>query len=156
VFKNILEQTKRELKRKRGAEDDGDSSDDKKGRKNKFRKFKKNEGKGGADDGNPDRESDPERFNENVRANWKMSANKFRNVISPHLSECPKLDDKSVCAMYNIVGRCYFGSQCRHSHDKLLSDGAADAMEKWIKDCKKKAKDSPNNEKKKGGKKKED
>jgi hypothetical protein len=84
-----------------------------------------------------------------------MSANEFRKVISPHLSECPKLDDKSVCAMYNIVGRCYFGSQCRHSHDEL-SDGAADEMEKWIKDCKKKAKDSPNNNKKKGGKKKED
>jgi hypothetical protein len=158
VFKNILEQTKRELKRKRNADgDDGDSADDRKGRKNnKFRKFRKNYGKGGVDEGNPDRETDPEKHNENVRSNWKMSANEFRKVISPHLAECPKLDDKSVCAMYNIVGRCYFGSQCRHLHDEL-STGAAEEMDKWIKECKKKAKDSPNNNKKKGGlKKKED
>jgi hypothetical protein len=54
--------------------------------------------------------------------------------------------------MYNIVGRCYFGSQCRHSHDDL-SDNAAEEMDKWISECKKKAKDSPNNKQKKGKKK---
>jgi hypothetical protein len=147
IYKELLEQTKRDQKRKRNAEDDDEeASDEKRGKRNKFRKFKKN------GDGNPDRETDPEKINENVRDNWKMSANEFRKVISPHLADCPKLDNKNVCAMYNIVGRCYFGSQCRHSHDDL-SDNAAEEMDKWIIECKKKAKDSPNNKHKKGKKK---
>jgi hypothetical protein len=77
-----------------------------------------------------------------------MAWKEFRRVISQNIENCPTNGEKQVCAMYNIVGRCPFGSQCKHSHDELPSD-VRDEFEEWIKECKSKAKQ--NN--KKGGKK---
>jgi hypothetical protein len=54
--------------------------------------------------------------------------------------------------MFNIVGRCYFGSKCHHSHEDL-PDNVAKEMDNWIKECRKIAKDSPKKNGKKGQKK---
>jgi hypothetical protein len=54
--------------------------------------------------------------------------------------------------MYNIIGRCGFGSKCHNYHDELPAD-VRDEMDKWIKACKEDAKKNP---KKGGGKKKKD
>jgi hypothetical protein len=67
-----------------------------------------------------------------------MSAKKFKELLSPYTTEMPKLGNKTICAMYNIVGRCVFGNQCRHSHDELPEDIYAE-VDKWIKACKEKA-----------------
>jgi hypothetical protein len=42
--------------------------------------------------------------------------------------------------MFNIVGRCHFGARCHHSHDELPDD-VCEAIENWVAECKKKAKD---------------
>jgi hypothetical protein len=76
---------------------------------------------------------------------------RLKILISPQVASCPKINDKSVCAMYNIIGECYFGSRCNHSHDELPKKVKSE-MQKWIDDCKAKAKEN----KKKNGEKKKD
>jgi predicted transposase YdaD len=41
--------------------------------------------------------------------------------------------------MYNIIGRCGFGSKCKNYHDDLPVD-VKEKMDKWIKACKEEAK----------------
>jgi hypothetical protein len=160
VIRQIYDQTKRELatERKRKYDDDrvaigigGNPNAD-----NHLKRLKKNNGKGAGNEYEPEREVDPEKSNDNVRKDWKMSANEFRRVLGEHMKSCPTLEDgKSICAMYNIVGRCYFGSKCHHSHDEL-PDNIAKEMDDWINDCRKKAKDSPKNKNGKRGPNKKD
>jgi hypothetical protein len=110
----------------------------------------------GDNDEGVEREVDPAKTNDKVRKEWKMSMNEFRRVMGPDMKNCPTLDGKSICAMFNIVGRCYFGSSCHHSHDDLPDD-VCEKMEKWIEECRKVAKDSPKKKKNgKGGGKKND
>jgi hypothetical protein len=158
TFRAIAEQTENELKRKRAVEnmfvEPGGGEGNNIENKNRFKRFKQgNEligAKQGERGGSPaDRETDPEKTNEDVRADWKMSANEFKRVISPYVVTCPKLGNKTVCGMFHIVGRCYFGSQCRHSHEKLTEE-VSNEIDQWIKECKQKAKDSPNKQKGKG------
>jgi hypothetical protein len=80
-----------------------------------------------------------------------MDKKEFKKIVGPYVLDCPKMGRKSVCALYNIVGFCFFGSQCRHSHDEM-SDDTKEEFEKWLNACKKKAKGGKkgNDEKKKG------
>jgi hypothetical protein len=90
------------------------------------------------------------RTNPNVNKDWKMSVRKFKELVNPHISKMPKLGNKSICAMYNIVGRCAFGAQCRHAHDVLTGNVKAE-FEKWLDGCKNSDKKAPkegNNKKK--------
>jgi hypothetical protein len=66
--------------------------------------------------------------------------NEFKRVISPFAKTCPKLGDKSICAMFNLVGRCHFGSRCHHSHEELPENVGVE-MERWVAECKKQAKE---------------
>jgi hypothetical protein len=70
----------------------------------------------------------------------RKEKNEFKRVISPFAKTCPKLGDKSICAMFNLVGRCHFGSRCYHSHEELPEDVGV-AMERWVAECKKQAKE---------------
>jgi hypothetical protein len=76
-----------------------------------------------------------------------MANKEFKWVISPNTSKCPKLGEKSICTMYNIVGRCYFGSRCHHSHDELTG-AVKNEFEKWVLECKRMAKEHNMKEKK--------
>jgi hypothetical protein len=106
------------------------------------------------DDGAYQRKEDLNQTNKNLNPDWKMSWREFRRVITPYVVSCPKNGEKSVCARYFIVGKCFFGSQCHHSHDDL-TDEAKVEIEKWIGECKKKAKAAGGNKKKNGNKNKE-
>jgi hypothetical protein len=98
----------------------------------------KNDFKKGIQEVDSDQEDGIQRKNPNVNKNWKMPARKFKEILSPYTTKMPKLGNKTICAMYNIVGRCVFGNQCRHSHDELPEDVCV-KINKWIKDCKEKA-----------------
>jgi hypothetical protein len=159
VIRQIYDQTIRDLAadRKRKYDDDraaigigGDPNAN-----NRLKRLKKNDRKGDGGGYEPEREVDPEKSNDNVHKDWKMSANEFRRVMGEHMKSCPTLEDgKSICAMFNIVGRCYFGSKCHHSHDEL-PDNIVKKMDDWINECRKKAKDSPKKNRKRGPNKKD-
>jgi hypothetical protein len=68
--------------------------------------------------------------------------NEFQRLMVPEMKNCPTLDRKSICAMFNIVGQCYFGSSCHHSHEDLPND-VCEEIGKWIEECKEVAKESP-------------
>jgi hypothetical protein len=155
VLHGISDQTKRELQAKRkrdytNPEDPG--AGDPNARRQRLAKQRNN----GDNDEGAEREVDPAKTNDKVRKEWKMSMNEFRRVMGPDMKNCPTLDGKSICAMFNIVGRCYFGSSCHHSHDELPDD-ICEEMDKWIEERRKVAKDSPKKKKNgKGGGKKND
>jgi hypothetical protein len=131
----IAEQSQLEAQQKRNAENafGAINADGKKGG-NKYRKWQGDAG------GNLEREEDPQRKNNNIRANLKMSMNEFKRVISPFAKTCPKLGEKLICAMFNLVGRCHFGARCHHSHDELPEDVCIE-MERWVAECKKQVKE---------------
>jgi hypothetical protein len=110
--------------------------------RNKYR----NKGNDSDDEAN-EREEDPNHTNQNLNPKWKMSGNEFRRIISPNVKNSPKVGDRPVCAMFNIIGRCGFGSKCHNYHDEL-PEAVQIEMDKWIKECKENAKKNP---KKKGG-----
>jgi hypothetical protein len=103
----------------------------------------------GSIDGGDHREEDPNQTNNNLNPDWKMSSREFRRIISPYVASCPKNGEKSVCARFFLVGKCFFGSQCHHSHDEL-TEGAKVDIEKWVGECRKKAKTAAGNKKKNG------
>jgi hypothetical protein len=156
MIQSVIDQSKRELKRKHEDEagaktrTGGFSPTAKKPKRGK--KGRGNRNRDSSDDDDSDREVDPQCHNPKLNPNWKMSWKDFRKIISPRVDGCPKINDKSVCAMFNIVGECYFGSRCNHSHEDLPKK-VKDEMQKWIDDCKEKA--SKNDKKKNGGKKKD-
>jgi hypothetical protein len=143
VHRRIKDQTNRDLlmKRRRGENGDDDiamgGNPNGGGYKNRLKRLKRNEN---ADD--QEREIDPEKTNDNVRKEWKMPANEFQRVCGEYTESFPKLGNKSICVMYNIVGRCYFGANCKHTHADLPDDVVAE-IDDWINNCKKKGKDSP-------------
>lgn len=129
----ILDQSMREMQQKRNAENAFGGNGGNYNNRDKFKKIN------GGDEAQK-REGNPNQKNEKIRASLKMSMNEFKKVISPFAKSCPKIGDKSVCAMFNIVGRCHFGARCHHSHDELPDD-VCEAIENWVAECKKKAKD---------------
>jgi hypothetical protein len=86
-------------------------------------------------DADSDREDGIQRKNPNVNKDWKMSSREFKNVLAPYTADMPKLGNRSICAMFHIVGRCLFGNRCRHSHDELPESVCVE-IERWIADCK--------------------
>jgi hypothetical protein len=135
IIRQIADQTKDDNKRKLIAEGIQNRTGLTPPRKQRQRERNKNKNND-SDDDDDEREEDPNRTNQNLNPNWKMSGNEFRRVISPNVKKsCPKVGDRPVCAMFNIIGRCGFGSKCKNYHDVLPAD-VHDAMDKWIKSCK--------------------
>lgn len=152
MIRAIADQSKQEVKRKRDAENlahrTGFTPPRKNNKdKNKHRvRFRDDDS---ADDNSDDeREDDPRQVNLKVNPKWKMTGKDFKEVISPNTPKCPKLKGKSICARYNILGRCFFGSRCHHSHEELTGR-VKEEFGKWISDCKKKAKENDNKDEKK-------
>jgi hypothetical protein len=153
VLRTIADEARSELKRKQEAaaaieDHTGFTPPRNKFKQNQQDKLQKQQRGGGggprndffkaAHEVDSDHEDGIQRKNPNVNKNWKMSTTKFKEIISPYTTKMPKLGNRSICAMYNIVGRCVFGNQCRHSHDDLPDDVCAE-IDKWIKSCKEKA-----------------
>jgi hypothetical protein len=149
MIQSIIDQSRKDSKRKQEDANEKQTPTGFSPARNKQKKKHRNQKRNGPDDDDEDsdREVDPQSKNPKVNPDWKMSWREFRRVISPQVANCPKVNGKSVCAMYNIVGECYFGSRCNHSHDDLPKTVKTE-MQKWINDCKEKA-----NKKKNGGKK---
>jgi hypothetical protein len=100
-----------------------------------------------ADDNGND--SDRENFRKTPKLNkqWKMSVKEFRRVITPNTKKgMPMIGERSICAMYNIVGRCVYGAQCHHSHEELTGEAKAE-FEKWLSACKEEANAAEKDEK---------
>jgi hypothetical protein len=152
MVRAIAEQSRVEVKRKQEADALAGKTGFTPPRKKRQEKGKRVRFYDGGDDNSDDnssdgRESDPRQVNPKLNPKWKMSNKEFKRVISPNTSKCPKLGEKSICAMYNIVGRCYFGSRCHHSHDELTGT-VRNEFEKWIVESKKMAKEHNKKEKK--------
>jgi hypothetical protein len=138
MIRAIADQSKREYKRKQELENFFEPTGLTPPRKQRQHENNRRRKKNDSDDDADEREDDPRRYNPNINKKWKMSVKEFRRIISPNVSECPKLNNKSICAMYNITGRCVFGAQCNHSHDELTGD-IKDEFEEWINACKEQA-----------------
>jgi hypothetical protein len=145
IIHRIADQTREETKRKLVAEGILGHTGMTPPRQQQYRERKYKNGDSDEDD--DEHEEDPNHTYPNLNPNWKMSGNKFRRVISPNSKNCPKVGNRPVCVMYNIIGRCGFGSKCHNHHDEL-PESVRDEMDKWIKACKEKAKKK--NPKKKG------
>jgi hypothetical protein len=159
MIRKIADQSEQERKRKQELDKIFDPTGHtpprktpKGGGKERRVRFRK-KGYNGSDDSDDDDgpEEDQRRENPNVNPDWKMDKKEFKKIVGPYVSDCPKMGRKLVCALYNIVGFCFFGSQCRHLHDER-SDDTKEEFEKWLNACKKKAKGGKkgNDEKKKG------
>jgi hypothetical protein len=151
MVRAIADQSKKDYKRKQDIENLFESTGltpPRKQRQQDNNGYRKN--KDDSDNEADEREEDPKRLNPNVNKKWKMSVKEFRRIITPNVSNCPTLNDKSICARFNITGRCVFGAQCHHSHEVLKGE-ARDEFDKWIKSCKELAKNNggKKNEKKK-------
>jgi hypothetical protein len=107
-------------------------------------RFKKED----ADNGN-DSDRENVRKNPNLNKQWKMTVKEFRRIITPNTKKAmPMIGERSICAMYNIVGRCVFGAQCHHSHEELTGEAKAE-FEKWLSACKDEANAAKQDEKNK-------
>jgi hypothetical protein len=148
MIRAIADQSKREYKRKQELENFFEPTGltpPRKQRPQELNKYRKREE---SDDDTEEREVDPKRQNPNVNKKWKLSVKEFRRIITPNVSTCPTLNNKSICARYNITGRCVHGSQCHHSHDALTGD-AKEEFDKWFKSCKELAKQNNDGKNKK-------
>jgi hypothetical protein len=155
AIKAIAEQSKTEYKRKL-EKAVGEIHTGLTPPRNKLRQQQYQQGRiGGPKRDEPDDDEDRDanlRTNPNVNKNWKMSVKKFKEIINPNISKMPKIGNKSICAMYNIVGRCAFGAQCRHTHEELTGNVKTE-FEKWLAACKEQqqGKKSPKDGEKKNG-----
>jgi hypothetical protein len=74
---------------------------------------------------------DPNKHNSKVPRDWKVEPNVFRKIVTPKVSELPKQDGKSICALFHILGKCSRGKSCPHSHNDLSSE-TKDALSTFI------------------------
>jgi hypothetical protein len=112
MIQKVIDQSNQEQKRKQDA--DGNEVKTPTGfspARNKQKRKHKNKNKNhdnSDEDDDSDREVDPQSKNPKVNPNWKMSWKEFRQVISPHVAKCPKVNDKAVCARLMLLNtlRC--------------------------------------------------
>jgi hypothetical protein len=95
MIQSVIDQSNQELKQKQDA--GGNEQKTPTGfspARNKQKRKHKNKNKNNNssdDDDDSDREVDPQSRNPKVNPNWKMSWKEFRQVISPHVANCPKV-----------------------------------------------------------------
>jgi hypothetical protein len=136
IIHQIADQMRKETKRKLVAEEIlGHTGMAPPCQQQQYRERKYKNGDSNEDD--DQHKEDPNRTIPNLNPNWKMSGKEFRRMISPNSKNCSKVGNCPVCVMYNIIGRCRFGSKCHNHHDEL-PESVRDEMDKWIKHARKK------------------
>jgi hypothetical protein len=115
VLRTIADEARSELKRKQEAaaaikDHTGFTPPRNKLKQEKLQKQQRAGGKGpwnklkNAQEVDSDHEDGIQHKNPNVNKKWKMSMTKFKEIISPYTTEMPKLGNRSICSLYNIVG----------------------------------------------------
>ena len=79
---------------------------------------------------------------------WLAKADEdYKEVFFKHINSAPKVQGRTLCAMYHIQGKCGFGERCaRKASHTVLERAAAAEMSKWIKKCRENAKQDADDE----------